>query len=79
MWNGLYGPVASWRDLPLLRLLAEKDASYTRLRALCHLSGRSAYLEEMIALEVDTFKAIKDEIITRENGGEQLELPWEAE
>lgn len=79
MWNGLYGPVARWSDLPLLRLQAEKDASYTRLRALCHLSGRSAYLEEMIALEIDTFKAIKSEISNRENGATQLELPWEVD
>jgi len=75
MYNGLYGPIADWRDLPMSRLIMEKDASYTRLRALCTMSGDWPYLDDMIEYEIDTFKAIKDEIINRENGDTQLELP----
>jgi len=75
MYNGLYGPLLDLRHLTLMRLIAEKDASYTRLRSLCRLEGSAAYLDEMIGLEVDTFKALKNEIILRENGDMQLELP----
>jgi len=74
MYNGLYGPLLDLRHLTLVRLIAEKDASYTRLRALCTMSGDWAYLDAMIELEIDTFKAFKNEIINRENGAEQLPL-----
>jgi len=60
--------------MSLEQLRVEKDLSYSRLKHLTETKEFSAIVDALIVAESARFKAIKAEIVRRENAPQQMTL-----